>query len=259
MKKLIPAIFVLSLTATAFAVEPAIPRDENIERRVEETLKKMSLDDKIGQMLQLQIDVVGNGAAPFHLDEAKMDEVIGKYRTGSFLNTPLGFAGSLEGWREWIPQLQKSSMKHLGIPTIFGLDNNHGSMYIQGGTLYPQPINQGASFDTDMAMRLGAITAYESRAADCPWVFNPVVDLCRDPRWSRMWESYGEDAIVNSKMAVAALKGLQGDDPNHIGKYNVATSMKHYMAYGAPFTGKDRTQLSQVRRCGIRRSCPGGR
>lgn len=241
MKRYITAALTLATVFSMYAVKPAIPRDENIERRVEETLAKMSLDDKIGQMLQLQIDVIGNGKAPFHLDPARMDEAIGKYRTGSFLNTPLGIAGSLEGWREWIPQIQKSSIRNMGIPTIFGLDNNHGSTYILGGTLYPQPLNQAASFDTDMATRLGAITAYESRAADCPWAFNPVVDLGRDQRWSRIWESYGEDAVVNSKMVTATLKGLQGDDPNHIGKYNVGTSVKHYMAYGAPFTGKDRT------------------
>lgn len=132
-------------------------------------------------------------------------------------------------------------MKYIGIPTIYGLDNNHGVSYVLGGTLFPQPINLGASFNTELAKEMAEITAYESRAADCPWVYNPVTDLGRDPRWPRIWESFGEDAIVNSKMAVAEVLGYQGNDPNNIGKYNVAACTKHYMAYGAPWSGKDRT------------------
>ena len=132
-------------------------------------------------------------------------------------------------------------MKYLGIPDIYGLDHNHGVTYTQGGTLFPQPINLGASFNTELA-RIGAeITAYESRAANCPWVYNPVVDLSRDPRWPRVYESFGEDAIVNSKMVVAEIKGYQGEDNNHIDRFHVGTSTKHYFAYGAPWTGKDRT------------------
>lgn len=240
MKKFVIAA-ALCAAQYLFAIEPAIPRDEAIEARVEETLSRMTLDDKVGQMLQIQIDTLGRQTAPFRLDPAKVEEFVVKYRTGSFLNTPLGVAGTIDQWREWISQLQASSVKNLGIPTVYGLDHNHGASFYQGATMYPQPINQAASFDTDMAMRLGAITGYESRAGDCPWVFNPVVDLGRDPRWPRIWESFGEDPVVNSKMVVAQLKGLQGDDPNHIGKYNVGTSTKHYMAYGAPFSGKDRT------------------
>ncbi|MCR4583156.1 MAG: glycoside hydrolase family 3 C-terminal domain-containing protein, partial [Prevotella sp.] len=128
-----------------------------------------------------------------------------------------------------------------GIPDIYGLDHNHGVTYTQGGTLFPQPINLGASFNTELARTGAEITAYESRAANCPWVYNPVVDLGRDQRWARIWESFGEDAIVNAKMVVAEIKGYQGDDPNHLGPYHVGTSTKHYFAYGAPWTGKDRT------------------
>ena len=132
-------------------------------------------------------------------------------------------------------------MKYISIPDIYGLDHNHGVTYTQGGTLFPQPINLGASFNTELARTGAEITAYESRAANCPWVYNPVVDLGRDPRWPRIWESFGEDALVNSKMVVAEIKGYQGDDPNHLGKYHVGTSTKHYFCYGAPWTGKDRT------------------
>ena len=132
-------------------------------------------------------------------------------------------------------------MKHIGIPDVFGLDHNHGVTYTQGGTLFPQPINIAASFNTELARTGAQVTAYESRAANCPWVYNPVTDLGRDPRWSRIWESFGEDPIVNARMAEAEIMGYQGNDHNHLSRYNVATSLKHYMGYGAPFTGKDRT------------------
>ena len=132
-------------------------------------------------------------------------------------------------------------MTYLGIPDIYGLDQNHGVTYVQDGTLFPQPINLGASFNTELARRGAEITAYESRAANCPWVYNPVVDLSRDPRWPRVYESFGEDAIVNAKMVVAEIRGYQGDDNNHIDQYHVGTSTKHYFAYGAPWSGKDRT------------------
>ena len=226
--------------------KPAIPRDPKIEKQVEATLAKMTLDEKVGQMLELNLDVFGTAdwskAIPkWTLDEARLDTVIKKWKPGSFLNAPATYAGTLEQWQYWIPTVQNLSMKYIGIPTIYGLDNNHGVSYVLGGTLFPQPINLGASFNTELAKEMAEITAYESRAADCPWVYNPVTDLGRDPRWPRIWESFGEDAIVNSKMAVAEVLGYQGNDPNNIGKYNVAACTKHYMAYGAPWSGKDRT------------------
>jgi beta-glucosidase len=160
---------------------------------------------------------------------------------GSILNAPGSSAARVDQWLEWIRLIQEKSMKYLGIPDIYGLDHNHGVTYTQGGTLFPQPINIGATFNTELARTGAEITAYESRASNCPWVYNPVVDLSRDPRWPRVWESFGEDAIVNSKMVVAEIKGYQGDDNNHIDQYHVGTSTKHYFAYGAPWSGKDRT------------------
>ena len=175
------------------------------------------------------------------LNEVMLDTLISKWKVGSILNAPGTRAPKVEQWQQWIRLIQEKSMKYLGIPDIYGLDHNHGVTYTQGGTLFPQPINLGATFNTELA-RIGAeITAYESRAANCPWVYNPVVDLSRDPRWPRVWESFGEDAIVNAKMVVAEIKGYQGDDNNHIDKYHVGTSTKHYFAYGAPWSGKDRT------------------
>ena len=234
---------VLMLTAMPVSAQFAIPRDAKLEAKVEKTLGKMTLDEKIGQMLQLNLDIMGkyDASRVWQLNETMLDTCISKWKVGSILNAPGTRAATVAQWQEWIQLIQKKSMKYLGIPDIYGLDHNHGVTYTQGGTLFPQPINIGASFNTELA-RIGAeITAYESRAANCPWVFNPVVDLSRDPRWPRVWESFGEDAVVNSKMVVAEIKGYQGDDPNHIDQYHVGTSTKHYFAYGAPWTGKDRT------------------
>ena len=225
------------------SVKPAIPRDAALEAKIEKTLSKMSLDEKIGQMLELNFDIMGtyDATGKWQLNETVLDTVISKWKVGSILNAPATRAASVEQWQYWIQLIQKKSMKYIGIPDIYGLDHNHGVTYTQGGTLFPQPINLGASFNTELARTGAEITAYESRAANCPWVYNPVVDLGRDPRWPRIWESFGEDAVVNSKMVVAEIKGYQGDDPNHLGKYHVGTSTKHYFAYGAPWTGKDRT------------------
>ena len=295
MKKVLTVVLLMTaIGVQAQSVKPAIPRDAALEAKVEKTLAKMTLDEKIGQMLELNLDVMGKmtvenakvdrekvrsvlqqygrsedevnemlkktdqqiidqlGGFPvdiyqgdtkriWKLNETMLDTLISKWKVGSILNAPGTRAPSIPQWQEWIRLIQKKSMDYLGIPDIYGLDHNHGVTYTAGGTLFPQPINLGASFNTELA-RVGAeITAYESRAANCPWVYNPVVDLSRDPRWARVYESFGEDAIVNSKMVVAEIKGYQGDDPNHIDQYHVGTSTKHYFAYGAPWTGKDRT------------------
>ncbi len=246
MKKLLSTIIlccaILSVEAQN-GVKPAIPRDASIEAKVEKTLSKMTLDDKVGQMLELNLDIMGKYDAngKWQLNETMLDTIISKHKIGSILNAPGTRAATVQQWQEWIQLIQKKSMKYLGIPDIYGLDHNHGVTYTQGGILFPQPINLGASFNTTLAREMAEVAAYESRAGNCPWVYNPVLDLGRDPRWSRIWESFGEDAIVNSRMAEAEIKGYQGDDPNHLGKYHVATSVKHYMAYGAPWSGKDRT------------------
>ena len=239
---LLSAVFMLTATSL-FAQTPAIPKDAKIEAKIEKQLAKMSLDEKIGQMLELNLDIMGkyDASGVWKLNETMLDTCISKYKVGSILNAPGTRAATVDQWQYWIRLIQEKSMKYIGIPDIYGLDHNHGVTYTQGGTLFPQPINLAASFNTELA-RIGAeITAYESRAANCPWVYNPVVDLGRDPRWPRIWESFGEDAIVNSKMVVAQMKGYQGDDPNHIDRFHVGTSTKHYFAYGAPWTGKDRT------------------
>ena len=282
------------VAVAAQAQKPAIPRDAALEAKVEKTLSKMTLDEKIGQMLELNLDVMGKttvenakidrekvrsvmqqygtpkaeveailkltdaqilkrfGSYPvdiyqgetkrvWKLNETMLDTLISKWKVGSILNAPGTRAATVDQWQKWIRLIQEKSMKYIGIPDIYGLDHNHGVTYTQGGTLFPQPINLGASFNTELAFRGAEITAYESRAANCPWVYNPVVDLSRDPRWPRVYESFGEDAILNAKMVVAEIKGYQGEDNNHIDRFHVGTSTKHYFAYGAPWTGKDRT------------------
>ena len=260
-------------------VEPAIPQDPQIEKNIQEWLKKMTLDEKVGQMLELNLDLMGsvqiqgeakidrkklkevlsqfgnntqeqiaevmamsdeevqaklggfgldiydsNTVREWTLNEAALDSMIGKWKVGSILNAP-GHALSVEHWQKVITKIQEKSMEYIGIPCIYGLDNNHGTTYVAGGTLFPQNINVAASFNTDLAYTSSEICAYESRTANCPWVYNPTIDLGRDPRWSRIWESYGEDAIVTSRMVEAAVRGYQGPDNNHIDGKHVATSV----------------------------------
>lgn len=224
------------------AADKPFASDEELEKRVEQTLKKMSLEEKIGQMTQLTIDVLGTGAGDeFQLDEEKLHEAIAVYKVGSVLNTPGPVAMSVKRWRETIGRIQAVSMQEIGIPCLYGLDQNHGATYTLGGTLFPQNINMGASLNPELAEEAGRITAYETRAADCPWTFSPTVDLSRDPRWPRVWENYGEDPLVNAKVGSAVVRGFQGDAPNHLDEYHIAACMKHYLGYGLPRTGKDRT------------------
>ena len=236
------------LSAEGQTVPPAIPSDPEIEANIQDWLKKMTIEEKIGQMCEITIDVVTDFEASqkdgFTLDKAKLDTVIGKYKVGSLLNVPLSIAQPKEKWAEAIRQIQELSMKEIGIPCIYGVDQIHGTTYTLDGTLFPQGVNMGATFNRDLVKREAEISAYETKAGCIPWTFAPVVDLGRDPRWSRMWENYGEDCYVNAEMGKASVIGFQGEDPNHIGKYNVAACMKHYMGYGVPVSGKDRTPSS---------------
>ena len=217
---------------------PAIPADKELEAKVEKTLKGMDLDTKIGQLVQLNINIITSGD---DVDPAKMESVFGRWKIGSILNVFQGMAQTRENTADIISKIQEASMRYIGIPTIYGLDMIHGATYLTEGTFFPQEVNLAATFDTRHAANMGAVMAYETRAAMCPWIFSPVMDLGRDPRWPRIWESYGEDSYLQSVMSVAETRAIQGEDPNHIGPDKVAACIKHYMAYGAPFTGKDRT------------------
>ncbi|NDV95921.1 beta-glucosidase [Dysgonomonas sp. 521] len=287
------------LAATAqTTVAPAIPRDEKIEQQVEALLKKMTLDEKVGQMCELAIDAIQQrenpfaginpanmqitdlenilkkynieeefklngempsqetmmqiymrimgieGAKGFQIDEAKLDNVIGKYKVGSILNVPNGVAQTPAKWQEVIKRIQEKSMEEIGIPCIYGVDQVHGANYTQGATFFPQGINMAASFNRELTREGARISAYETKAGSIPWTYAPVTDLGRDPRWPRLWESYGEDAYLNAEMGRESVLGFQGNDPNHVGTNYVAACLKHYMGYGVPVSGKDRTPSS---------------
>lgn len=230
-------------THTTNANIPVIKSDAKIEAKVDQTLKKLTLEEKVGQMMEIVIDLLGandkNGV--FYIDEHKADSIFTHYKVGSILNAPNTCAPTAQQWEKYMAQIQKLSMKRMGVPCIFGLDQNHGSTYTQGGTLFPQNINVAATFNREIARRSAEATAYETRAVSVPWTYSPTVDLGRDARWPRIWENFGEDCYLSSEMGKAMVYGFQGEDPNHIDQYHIATSMKHFMGYGVPWTGKDRT------------------
>ena len=279
-------------------IPPAIPQDKKMEQKIESQLKKMTLDEKIGQMCELTIDLLqkrtnpfagidpqnmkvddlkkiiekyklenefrlGNempaqdvmmqiymrimeieSAKGFQLDEAMLDSVIGKYKVGSILNVPNSIAQTPAKWQEIIKRIQEKSMEVIGIPCIYGVDQIHGTTYTLGGTFFPQGINMAATFNRELTREGARISAYETKAGSIPWTYAPVTDLGRDPRWPRMWESYGEDCYLNAEMGREAIRGFQGDNPNHVDANHVAACMKHYMGYGVPVSGKDRTPSS---------------
>lgn len=242
MIKKILTLVAAAAIGVAAAATPVIPRDEAIEKKVEATLARMTLEEKIGQMTELTIDLIchldKDGNLVYH--PGMIDTIIGKYKVGSILNTPQHSLTTAQ-WEELIGKIQEASMKTMGIPTIYGLDQNHGTTYTTGGTLFPQNIAVAATFNPSLAEQAAAITAYETRASACPWTYSPTVDLVRHAAWPRVWENFGEDPCLSGKMGGAQIRGFQGTDPNHLGKDKIATSVKHYMGYSVPFSGQDRT------------------
>jgi len=238
---LIVALAAVSMASCCHSVvKPSIPVDRELERKVENTLKGMTLEEKVGQMTQITVTAIADG---LNLTQVA-DSMIRVHKIGSVLNTPDGEAQTPQDYDVLVKELNRMSMEYIGIPCLYGLDHIHGVSYVSGGTLFPQEINIAATFNREHAYNMGKVTAYESRAADVPWTFSPTMDLGRNPEWPRMWESFGEDAYVNAQMAVAETRGLQGDDPNHVGPYNIAACAKHFMGYGVPVTGQDRTPAS---------------
>lgn len=224
-------------------VAPAIPSDPEIEAQVKKILSGMTLEEKIGQMCQLTIGTIEDYRSrdEFKINEEALTKMVRDYKVGSFLNTPRNVCQTRSKWHEIIDKIQTISMAEIHIPNIYGLDQIHGGTYTTGSILFPQGINMGASFNRDLVREEAEISAYETRACAVPWTFAPVLDLGRDPRWSRQWENFGEDPFVNAAMGVEAIRGFQGDDPNHVDGAHVAACLKHYMGYGVPTSGKDRT------------------
>jgi len=218
---------------------PAIPQDKELERRVEKTLGAMSIEEKAGQMVQISLEVLtGRGQT---IDGEALDRIIAQDKVGSILNIPGSRSVSSAEMAEIVRQIQEKSMEAIGIPCIYGLDMIHGASYLTDGTLFPQEVNIAASFNPEYAAAMGKAIAYETRAAMVPWVFSPVMDLARHSAWPRLWESWGEDPYLQTVMSLAETRAMQGDDPNHLDLEHVSASVKHYMGYGAPVTGKDRT------------------
>ena len=244
MKRILSLITAVLLTAACKeGVKPAIKSDPAVESKVESVLKSMTLEEKIGQMCQIDFSVFmlpDNSG----IDYAKLDSLIRNYKIGSILNCPWGRAQSRELYSGLISHIQEVSMETMGIPCIYGLDQNHGASYVAGTTFFPQEIGMAATFNRDLVKGAGEIDAYETRASMVPWTFNPTMDLGVNPVWPRIWESFGEDPYVNAEMGKALTRGYQGDDPNHLDTLRMAACIKHFMAYGAAVNGQDRTQSS---------------
>ena len=246
VKWLIFAVAVVMAACGTSEVKPAIERDSEIERQVEEILKGMTLEQKVGQMAELGIDMFGNSVTgvaddkKFELKEDVLEEVAEKYMFGSVLNAP-GKAQTAEEWNKIVEKINEVSIKHTGLPTLYGIDAIHGATYTWASPLFPQEVNAAASFNRQMVRQMAEMTAYEVRASNIPWTYSPTLDLGRKASWPRQWESFSEDAYLTAELAREMVLGYQGDDPNHIDKYHIASCPKHYMAYGMTNSGQDRT------------------
>lgn len=237
MSSAVASLAVLTISCSRQA-DPAIPQDAQVEKKVENVLSSMSLEDKAGQLVQITVSEICTDGK---LDTAKVRAMVRRYRVGSFLNVFDDVSQTRELTAKYVSDIQNICVEELGIPTVFGLDMIHGATYLTDGTFFPQEINLAATFERSFASEMGRIMAYETRAAMVPWIFSPVMDLGRDPRWPRHWESWGEDPYLQSEMSEAETVAAQGEDPNHIDLDHVAVSIKHYLGYGAPVTGQDRT------------------
>ena len=216
------------------------PKLPDHSQKIEALLKRMTLEEKVGQMTQLAIGMIASGSDQnIKIDPAKLDKAVVKYGVGSILNVA-DQALTIDRWHEIINDIQAAAKKtRLGIPVIYGIDSIHGANYVQNGTLFPQEIGMAATFNPELMKRAAEITAEETRAAGIPWSFSPVLDLGRNPLWPRFWETFGEDPYLASVMGVAFTRGLEGNDVSS--QTQVASSLKHYMGYSFPLTGRDRT------------------
>ena len=238
----------LALAATLFgckAERTAIVPDKDVEKRVEELLSQMTLEQKVGQMAEINIDVLGSpsmegGKFDWNLNEQSVEKYMSNYYVGSVLNAP-GRALPAEKWNSVIEKINEISVRHTGIATIYGIDAIHGTTYTAGASLFPQEVNAAASFNRALTRRMAEMTAYEVRASNMAWTYSPTLDLGRRHAWPRCWESFSEDAFLSAELAREMILGYQGADPNHIDAQHIAACPKHYMAYGMTNSGQDRT------------------
>ena len=225
-----------ALTASAQGLKPASALDQ----KVDSLIAKMTLEEKVGQMTEVTSDVVSTTTNGVHqIDADKIKEAILKYHVGSILNVS-GHAYDRKHWYEVISAIQaEAAQDRLKIPVIYGIDAIHGVTYTLGSTLFPQEIGMAATFNRLLAYKAGTITAYETRASYIPWNYSPVLDLGKMPLWPRIYETLGEDPYLIKTMGASIIHGYQGSDVGD--KYHVAACMKHYLGYGDPLDGKDRT------------------
>lgn len=235
---LIPLLVILVSCGQA---DKAVDPHEVMEQKIDDLLSQMTLEEKIGQMTQVTATILVDGEQKL---TPEGEALIRKYKVGSVLNPPVRVGTPPDQVSAFVKKINDILIEETGIPCLYGLDHIHGTSFILGGVLFPQQINLAATFNRELAEQMGQVTAYESRAANVPWTFSPTMDISRNPLWPRFWESCGEDAYVNAEMAKAITRGLQGDDPDNIGPYNIAACAKHFMGYGVPVTGCDRTPSS---------------
>jgi beta-glucosidase len=237
MKKIILLLIAFCLTSHSSFSQT---KKADIDKKVSELLAKMTIEEKVGQMTQMTITSFEIKGQVGVFDMVKLRDVIKNHNIGSILNVPNPGAPTIQRWKEVITIINNEANKtRLKIPILYGIDAIHGSSYTAGATLFPQQIGIAATFNTEIARKGAEISAYETRASSIPWVFSPDLDLPRNPSWSRMWESFGEDVYLSSQMGVATVEGFEGKDVGS--KYNVASCLKHYIGYGSTTTGKDRT------------------
>ncbi len=216
------------------------PKLKDYSSQIKALMAKMTLEEKVGQMTQLEIgQITSGGDSNIQIDPAKLQKAVVDYKVGSILNVN-GHALSVDKWHEIIGAIQNSAMKNrLKIPVIYGIDSIHGANYVKGATLFPQEIGMAASWNPALMQKAAEITAMETRAAAIPWSFSPVLDIGRQPLWARFWETFGEDPYLAKVMGASFIRGLEGNDVSN--DKNVASSLKHYMGYSFPLNGRDRT------------------
>lgn len=240
MKKIFfSSLILLICSSVSWSQNSKISQSE-LDKKISELLSKMTIEEKIGQMTQITVTNFEEKGKPGVFDMVKLKGAIQNYHIGSILNVPNPGAQTIKQWNAVLTTISNEANKtRLKIPVLYGIDAIHGSSYTAGATLFPQQIGIAATFNTAIAKSEAEISAYETRASSIPWVFSPDLDLPRNPSWSRMWESFGEDAYLSSQMGISFVEGFQGNDIGS--KYNVASCMKHFIGYGSTTTGKDRT------------------
>lgn len=221
----------------------------NVDNKINDLLSQMTLQEKVGQMTQINLTVIAKGpnkwtsSFPLIIDNKKASKAIVDYKIGSVLNTINNTAQKPETWFNTITDIQKYALdsSRLSIPIIYGIDAIHGTTYTDGATMFPQQITTAASWNTENAYNMALVCAYETRTSGIPWNFSPVLDLGIDPRFPRQFETFGEDPLMIKRFGEAMIKGYQGKDNDVSNKYNVAACIKHFLGYHATISGKDRT------------------